>query len=175
MSCVTLSQGFNIEDDCFGNNAGGIKSISIAPFKRAITERPTDGILAQIPTVITKLYKYQLKNTGNVWTETQTKDENTKSSSFAGSLTTILNTMSSSVVNELYQMTLGYLYVFIEMNNGDVILVGGEFGASASLALASGGALTDATSSTITITTTERFPALYLSSSAMTTYITLHD
>lgn len=170
MSCISLSKGFNLQ--CIGSNAGGVKAIGLAVFANgAINTRPSGGLLTTLPSAITEVYRYELKNTANVWTETSSTDVNNRTMMFTGSMTAVLNTLEDEMMEELYNLSKGEVFLFIELNDtSKILLAGAKYGATSSYVTSSGGDLAAGQSATITFTTTEDFPFLTLDSTAMTAY-----
>lgn len=170
MSCITLSKGYNLQ--CIGSNPGGVKAIGLAVFENgAINTRHSGGLLTTLPSAITEVYRYELKNTANVWTETSSTDVNNRTMMFTGSMTAVLNTLEDEMMEELYNLSKGEVFLFIELNDtSKILLAGAKYGATSSYVTSSGGDLASGQSATITFTTTEDFPFLTLDSTAMTAY-----
>lgn len=170
MSCISLQRGYNLQ--CIGSNAGGVKAVGLAVFANgAINTRPSGGLLTALPDAITEVYRYELKNTANVWTETSSTDVNNRTMMFSGSMTAVLNTLEDEMMEELYNLSKGEVFLFIELNDtSKILLAGAKYGATSSYVTSSGGDLQTGQSATITFTTTEDFPFLTLDSTAMTAY-----
>lgn len=170
MACITLTKGYNLQ--CIGSNMGGVKAVGLAVFTNdAITSRPTGGVLTALPTSITKVYRYELKNSGNVFTETSATDVNNRTVTYTGSMTAILNTLDSEMMDELYNLSLGEVFLFIELNDtSKILLAGAKYGATTSYVTNSGGDIASGQNATVTFATVEDFPFLTLDSTAMTAY-----
>lgn len=170
MSCITLTKGFQMQ--CIGSSPGGVKAVGLAVFENgAINTRPAGGLLTTLPSAITQVFRYELKNSANVWTETSSTDVNNRTITFTGSMTAVLNTLEDDMMEELYNLSQGEVFLFIELNDtSKILLAGAKYGATSSYVTTSGGDLAAGQNATITFTTTEDFPFLTLDSTAMTAY-----
>src|SRR5690606_32726821 len=97
-------------------------------------------------------------------------DINNRTVTYTGSMTAILNTLDDEMMNELYNLSLGETFLFVEMNNGTIILAGAQMGATTSYVTTSGGDIASGVNATATFATVESFPFLTLDSTAMTAY-----
>lgn len=170
MACITLTKSYNLQ--CLGSNMGGIKAVGLAVFANGtINSRPTGGILTSLPSSISQIFRYEMKNSGNVFTETSATDFNNRTITYTGSTTAILNTLNSEMMDELYNLSLGEVFLFVELNDtSKILLFGAKYGATASIVTTSGGDMASGQSATVTFATLEDFPFLTLDSTAMTAY-----
>ena len=169
MSCITLTSGRKLP--CKGGSAG-IKSIGLLPWENGLVSG-VDGEVTDL-TGITSIYKYELKNTGNTYTEDLTSDSDARTVSYTGTLAVVLNKLDTETRNQVKVLAMGELIIFVELANGSVIVIGAGFGADLTAGQAlSGGAKADFTGWNLTFTSNEDEPYLTLSSTALTEYYTL--
>jgi hypothetical protein len=169
MSCVSLTKGRKLP--CKGGVAG-VKAISFIPWvENQIVS--TTGELATIPAAITDFYRYQVKNTGNTYSEEISADAEARTVVYNGTLSVVLHKADLATRNEIKMLAMGEIVCFIEMYNGDVLVQGAGAGANVTggTSIETGGAKTDFTGSKLTITSSEEEPYLKLSAAAKATYI----
>lgn len=168
MACNSLTKGFDLS--CINANPGGVSYMYIGAYtKGAITARPTGNLLTTLPTSLTAVYKYELANTANVLTSASTLDPNNRSSVHAQTMVAIINSLSADVIEELFQITMGEVWVFVESNEeGKIWMMGAQTGATSTISLSSGTQIADGQNATITFTSNEAFPILNLDSTAVT-------
>lgn len=168
MACITLSSGRKLA--CKGGN-GGIKAVSFAPFDPAHPVVGTAGEVASLPAALTAAYRYELKNTGNNYSEEITADSDARTVLYTGTLSLVLQKLDVETRNEIKMLTLGEVVIFIEDNNGAIFVMG--FGAGAEVTggtIVTGGARADMSGSNLTFTSLENEPLLFLSTAAKTAY-----
>ena len=169
-NCVTLTKGRKLA--CRTNSSSGFKAIGIAAWEDGLITA-TDGEVETLPVELTDIYRYELKNSGNTYSEEINTDEETRSIGFTGTLSVVLQKLDLETRNEVAELAKGELIIFIEANNGDIYVVGAGFGALLSGGNANtGGARTDFNGWNLTFTTNENEPYLALSTAAKATYAT---
>lgn len=171
MACVSLTGGRELS--CRSVSNSGVKAIGVIAFEEGLISG-TAGEVASIPSSITVIHRLEVKNTTNTYVDTFTTDEDTRSASWDGSMTLVLQKLDLELRNLVVELSKGELIVFIERNNGDILVQGSGFGALMSAGdLTTGGAKTDLNGANVTFTSTENEPALFLSSAAKATYSTI--
>lgn len=171
MACISLTGGRPLP--CRTASSSGIKAIGIIAFEEGLITG-TAGEVATMPSAITVINRFEVKNTTNAYTETITTDEDSRSISWDGSMTIVLQKLDLELRNLVAELVKGELIVFIERNNGDILVQGSGFGTMVSAGdLITGGAKTDLNGANLTFTSSEVEPVLFLSSSAKATYTTL--
>ena len=168
MSCVTLTKGRKLP--CKGGT-GGIKAISFIPWvENQLTI--TAGEIATIPVAITDFYRYAVKNTGNTFSEEIAADAEARTVVFNSTLNIVLHKLDLATRNELKMLAMGEIVCFIEMNSGDILVIGAGNGANVTggTTAESGGAKADFVGSKLTITASEEEPYGRLSTAAKATY-----
>lgn len=170
MECITLTKGRKLP--CKGG-AGGFRAIGLLPWKNGLVTG-AEGEVAELGLDITAIYRYELKHTGNTYTEDIQSDTDARTVEFAGNLSVVLHKLDVETRNEVKMLAMGELVIFIETHAGDILVIGAGNGAE----LTGGGATTggskaDFTGWNLTFTTSETEPYLTLSSSAKTKYATL--
>lgn len=167
MACITLSAGRKLP--CKGGS-GGFKAVSFVPFEEGLVDQ-TAGEVPTLNVGITAAYRYELKNTGNTWTEEIASDADARTVVYNGSLSIVLNKLDISTRNEIKMLTMGEVIVFLETYNGQVLVLGGESGASVTGGtIESGGAKTDFFGSKLTFTYDSTEPYSVLSTAAKASY-----
>lgn len=167
MSCSSLSRGFDLA--CFNESPGGISHIVVAPFvKGAINERPALGVLDSLPTSLTQAFKFELKNSANVFNEVSAQNIDARSNTYTQTLTAVFNSLGDELREEVYQMTLAETWVFVYTNGGDVFFVGPQRGVTTSSNLSTGGDFASGANITLTMTAEEGFSAPSLGTTAIT-------
>lgn len=168
MACVTLTKGRGLS--CRSNASAGFKAIGLAAWEDGMFS-PTDGELTALPAGLTAVYRYELKNSGNTYVEEITTDDEARSIGYSGTLSVVLQKLDLETRNEVAELAKGEVVVFIEANNGDIYLIGQEFGALLSGGNANtGGAKTDFNGWNLTFTTSEAEPYITLGTAAKTAY-----
>ena len=165
--CVALTKGRKLA--CAGG-IGGIKSIGIAPWTGASQTTIVAGEMTAI-SGLSSVYIYDVKNNGNVFTETQTSDVETRNIMYEDVLTAILQKYDLATKQELALLSLGEVYLFIETYNGDIFSIGANFGANLiTSAFASGGARADMVGWTLTFNSFDIIPFQALSTACKVQY-----
>ncbi len=172
MGCATLQHGRKLP--CKGG-VGGIKAISFAIWEEDLFEGLiTGGEITDFPAELgeDELFKYQVKNTGNTFTEEIAADEDARTLVFNGTLNVVLHKMDLKTRNEINEIAKTEVITFIELYNGKVIVQGAFNGANVTggSVIETGGAKTDFIGSKLTITSSEGEAYLRLSPAALATY-----
>ena len=165
MGCFTLTTSFGYS--CI-TNAIGLKAVSFVPWSESNILSYTDGSVATIASGIVEVYRYKLKASGNTYVESAPLDAETRTRTYNGVLNLALQGIDLLKRNELKMLAMGELLIFVEDNNGNVFVVGNEFGAVVADSVATIG-----TGYTLTINSFEKEPVLMLSTAAITTYKSL--
>ncbi len=168
MGCVTLTKGRKLP--CKGGT-GGVKAISFIPWVENQLSI-VSGEVTTIPTAITDFYRYQVKNTGNTFSEEIAADAEARTVVFNSTLNVVLHKLDLATRNELRMLAMGEIVCFIEMNSGEILVMGVGNGANVTggTTAETGGAKTDFTGSKLTITASEEEPYARLSTTAKTYY-----
>lgn len=170
-NCVTLTKGRGLS--CRSNASAGFKAIGLAPWEDGMFS-PANGELAELPTDLTAIYRYELKNSGNTYVEEITTDDEARSIGYDGTLSVVLQKLDLETRNEVAELAKGELAIFIETNAGEILLIGYGFGALLTGGNANtGGAKTDFNGWNLTFTTSEAEPYITLSTAAKTAYATV--
>lgn len=168
MSCLTLSKGRKL---ACKTGTGGLKAVSFAVWSNATIMTSTNGEIATIPSGITSFYRYELKNTGNQYTEEIVSDEETRNTNYNGTLALVLQKLDLDTRNEVKMLAMGEVVVMLEDNNGNVFVIGNGNGANLTGgSFVTGGARSDMNGSNLTFTTSENEPYLRLASGTIAAY-----
>ena len=167
-TCVTLSKGRKLPCK---SGTGGLKAVSFAPWSEGTIMSGATGEIATISTGITSVYRYELKNSGNQYTETPVTDIDARTTLFNGELSLVLQRLDLETKNEIKMLAMGELVIFIEDYNGNVFVIGNGVGALLSGgSFVTGGARADMNGFNLTFSTSENEPFLQLSTAAVTQY-----
>ena len=167
-ACVTLGRGRALA--CKGGN-GGIKAVGIAVWSEANKVTGVSGEVATLPVALTAVYRYQLKNSGNSFTEEIVADSEARTVLYNGTVALVLQKLDLDTRNEIALLAMTEVVLFIETNNGEVFVVGSENGAELTGGnFMTGGARGDMSGSNLTFTSTEPAPHRRLSTAAKATY-----
>lgn len=170
MRCINLTKGRKLP--CKGGN-GGLKAISFHIWDSTDLVDSTNGVVSSLPGGTASFYRYELKNTGNTYTEEIAADGEARTTVYNGTLNVVLQKLDIDTRNEIKMLALGELVVFLEHNNGDIYVMGAEFGAQVTGgSTVTGGARTDMAGYNLTITSSENEPYLTLDATAKTAYAT---
>lgn len=171
-TCMTLTKGRKIA--CKGGN-GGIKAVGFVPFE----ENLITGTAGEIPTfpaigVIPKVFRYLLKNSGNLYTEEITADSDARTVLYTGNLSVVLQKLDLETRNEIKMLAMSEVICFIETNNGEIFVVGAGNGMelSGGSTAETGGNKGDFYGSKLTFTSLENEPYMRLSTAAKLAYAT---
>lgn len=169
MPCTSLNSGRLL---ACKDNIAGIKAVSFSVWSGgSATITGTTGEVPTLPAGLTAVYRYELKNNGNTFVEELTADAETRSTFYTGTLTLVLQKLDLETRNQLKMLAAGELNVFIEENNGDILVMGAGFGAQATGgSIVTGGAKGDLNGVNLILTSQELEPVLFLSEAAKTAY-----
>ena len=170
LNCVTLTSGRKLP--CKGGS-GGFRAVGFLPWSNGLVVG-TDGVVESLDPAVTAIYRYELKHSGNTYTEDIQTDADARTIDFVGTLAIVLHKLDVETRNEVKMLAMGELIIFVETNNGEILCIGSVNGAD----LTGGGATTggnkaDFTGWNLTFTTSETEPYLTLSSTAKTEYASL--
>ena len=169
MSCVTLSKGRLLA--CKGG-AGGLKAVSFGVWSNTAIVTATNGEVATLPVGLTAVYRYQLKNAGNTFTEEIVADSETRNVLYNGALALVLQKLDIDTRNEIKMLAMGELIIFLEANDGNVYVIGSENGAELTGgSFVTGGAKADLSGANLTFSTSELEPFFTLSTAAKAAYV----
>jgi len=170
MACITLSKGRKLP--CKGGN-GGFKAVGFQVWDSANLIASTTGSIDTIPTG-SQIYRYELKNTGNTYSEEISADADARTVVYNGTLNLVLQKLDTDTRNEVKMLTMGEVVPYIETYNGDILVIGSQNGAELTGGtITTGGARTDMQGYTLIFTSMENEPYLSLSSAGKTAYSAL--
>lgn len=166
-NCVTLTSGRKLP--CKGGS-GGFRAVGFLPWEDGLVVGD-EGIIESLDPAITAIYRYELKHSGNTYTEDIQSDADARTIDFVGTLAIVLHKLNVDTRNEVKMLAMGELIVFVETNNGDILCIGSTNGAE----LTGGGATTGGSKSdfngwNLTFTTSETEPYLTLGPTAKVEY-----
>lgn len=168
MACITLTKGRKLP--CRGGKSG-FRAVGFAVWEDGLITG-TDGEVATLPVGLTDVYRYQLKNTGNTYSEEIASDAESRTVVYNGTLSIVLHNLDLATRNEIKMLAMGELIIFVETYNGDILVIGAGQGAelTGGTIAETGGAPSDFQGSKLTFSTSDNEPYLRLSTSAKTAY-----
>lgn len=113
MACDFIISGRLLECKNF---TGGLKNAYFAPWKN-IGATVVASELTGIGTLAT-VYKFELKNTGNVPTETETASRDNGTIFYDSAIALVLTGLTAPLVNQAKLLSRDRMLLFIEDNNG---------------------------------------------------------
>ena len=147
---------------------GGIKYIDFAVFSEygfSVTAQE----IATLPVLLTEVFRYEVKGTGNTFVETGTVNVDNRTTEVAQVITAVLPRLNKETEVELMALSAGRTVAFIHNYNGDVKVVGIDSGLDATTFTAqTGGAGGDLSGYNITLQAMDSKTAPFLGSTAKT-------
>lgn len=150
---------------------GGVKNVGFLDFTEGLL--PATGIINATKLTGVDIFRYELaKNETVIMEDTYTKDIKATGTGFsAGTLNMDLQILDKATADELKLLVQSNIQIFIELNSGDILLVGGENGADLlTIVSKSGGKKGDFSGFTLSFSWEERNPPVWLDSAAITAY-----
>lgn len=167
-NCVILTKGRRLPCK---SGSGGLRAVSFAPWSEETVMSGSTGEVSSIPSGITNVFRYELKNAGNTYTETIAADAEVRSTFYNGELALVLQKLDLETKNEVKMLAMGELLIFLEDYNGHVYVIGNGNGAQISGgSFVTGGARADMNGTNLTFSTMENEPFLHLSDAAIEEY-----
>lgn len=167
MSC-DISRGKNVIE-C-KNGVSGLKAIYLANYDDYgyVTESNVSGHTLSDLSGLTEVFKYELKNSGNVFSQDGTSSRDNGTTFFTQNLTFILTKLTKEMEFQVKMMAWARPQIFVESNAGDIFLMGIEHGCEVSTNSAIGGTMDSLNGYTMTAVGMEKEPIFYLTSGAIT-------
>jgi len=167
MSC-DISRGKN-EIAC-KNAVSGLKAIYLANYDDYgyVTSSNVSGQTLSDLSGLTEVFKYELKNSGNVFSQDGASSRDNGTTFFTQNLTFILTRLSKEMEFQVKMMAWGRPQIFVEANSGDIFLMGIEHGCEISTNSAIGGTMDSLNGYTMTAVGMEKEPIFYLTDAAKT-------
>lgn len=148
----------------------GLKAIYVANFDEYnFTTSSTDAghLLTDIGD-LDVVYKYELKNSGNTFTQDITSSRDNGTTFFNQTLNFVLTKLSAEMEFQIKMMAWGRPQIFVEANSGDVFLMGKNHGCEISGKSEVQGTMDSLNGYTLTAVGMEKDPIWYLTGSAST-------
>lgn len=151
------------------NGFAGIKAVGFMPFNSSITL--TAGEMFEGTGLTGSIYRYELKNDGCNYEEDVASDRATGTTVVTGTLNLVLPSLDRETRDQVKLLAYGRPQVFLELNNGTILLAGAEFGCDLTSAkLATGGAKKDMAGFTLAFAIEERRPIVWVGATGSTAY-----
>lgn len=164
MACDFIDSGRLLECKNF---TGGLRNAYIAPFADygfvvTATELTSIGTLDEV-------FKFELKNTGNTYVETETASRDNGTIFYDGAINLVLTGLTAPLLNQAKLLSRDRFNLFLEDNNGKIHAIGITNGVDKTTGTRElGGALGDFYGLKMTLQSLEPETAPLLSSSAVT-------
>lgn len=169
MACEFIDSGRLLECK---NYTGGLVNAYFAPWSNigatvVSSELTGLGDLAEV-------FKFELKNTGNTYVETETASRDNGTIFYDSQLNLVLTGLTAPLVNQAKLLSRDRMLIFLEDNNGKIHAIGLKNGADKTTGTRElGGALGDFYGLKMTLQALEPETAPILSSSAVTSLLAL--
>ena len=124
MAC-DITSGFAL--DCKDQRIG-VKQIDLSPFVAANIYTITAGEIATLPVGLTAVFTYEVKATGNLFTDTPTVNADTRTVEFVQSLTALIHRLTKEKDVQLQLLIYGRVVAFVHDYNGNVWALGIDSG-----------------------------------------------
>lgn len=148
----------------------GLKAIYVANFDEyTFTTSSTDAghLLTDIGD-LDVVYKFELKNSGNTFTQDITSSRDNGTTFFNQTLNFVLTKLSSEMEFQIKMLAWGRPQIFVEANSGDFFLMGKNHGCEISGKSEVQGTMDSLNGYTLTAVGMEKDPIWYLTGSAST-------
>lgn len=152
------------------NGFSGIKSVGFvnreAPYTLSLDEKLST-------TISDTIYRFKLVGDASTYDETITSDKNNRTTVYDGKLSLTLQGLDSATRNQIKLLAWSSPKIFLELYNGDILLMGNEFNCDLTGGnIVTGGARADMQGATLEFSSQERIPILFLDSATKTSYET---
>ena len=167
MAC-DITKGM-LELEC-KNAVSGYKAVYLANYDNyGMTASSTDtGHIISGLGSLSVVYKYELKNSGNTLAQTSASSRDNGTTLYTQTLTFILTKIDKLKEYQVKMMIYGRPLIFVELNTGQIVLLGKNHGCEVSSANGVGGTLDSLNGYTLTAVGTEPEPIYYLEPAAIT-------
>ena len=150
------------------DNVGGIKAVYFVNFSASLLTGVTQDSNEIITALATSVDAFQFDLVGaNSFEESNEVSRDNGTSFWTGTATLALKKQDGATQKELKLLSYGRPHALLEDYNGKYRLAGGENGCDVQINTASGAAMGDASGYTITVTSQEKEPALFVDSTAV--------
>jgi hypothetical protein len=155
------------------DDVGGIKAIYITNYgEYAFNGSSTSAghLIATLPVTITSsnTFRFELKNSGNTFTQDMTSSRDAGTTLYTQTLNFVLPKLSNELEFQMKVLVAGRPQIFVEANNGTILLLGEKNGCEVTGKAEVLGTLDAMTGYTMTAVAAEPNPVWYLSASAST-------
>jgi hypothetical protein len=155
------------------DDVGGIKAIYITNYgEYAFNGSSTSAghLIATLPVTITSsnTFRFELKNSGNTFTQDMTSNRDAGTTLYTQTLNFVLPKLSNELEFQMKVLVAGRPQIFVEANNGTILLLGEKNGCEVTGKAEVLGTLDAMTGYTMTAVAAEPNPVWYLSASAST-------
>lgn len=154
------------------NNVAGLRNLYIANYEDYDFELTGDDdlgmIIDDLPSALTEVFKYPLKNTGNTFTEESESSRDNGTTVWNQTLEFIINNPDAAKQFQIKNLVWGRPLIFVEDNSGDIFLMGMENGTEVQVSTVIEGEMSGAKNYQLEAVGQEREPIAYLSEDAVT-------
>jgi hypothetical protein len=153
------------------NAVSGLKAIYMANYDDyGFTTSATSGSGQLLTSTgsLDEVFKYELKNSGNTFQQDITSNRDNGTTFFNQTLNFVLTKLSAEMEFQVKMMAWGRPQIFVEMNSGQMFLMGKDHGCEIGGNSAVGGTMDSLNGYTLTATAMEPEPVFYLDSGSIT-------
>lgn len=117
------------------------------------------------------VYQYEVKNDANIYSVEIVSDENTGTTVYNETLALSLPILDKETRNQIKLFAQGKYHAFIQTFDKKILLMGAEYGATLTAGtMTTGGARGDMSGFTLTLSSTERRPMVFVGATGSTIY-----
>jgi len=166
MSCDLLTKG---RVEACKDSVGGLAAVYFLPYDTVVRDQITyDGTDTDVITFLGEappidIYKYELKSTSNTFEQTVNSSRDTGTTYYEQVMNLTFKKLTKEDNKELKLMAYGRPLVVVEDNNGNLFVAGLEHGMDVTGgSVVTGGAMSELSGYTLTLTGQEKVPANFL-------------
>jgi hypothetical protein len=152
------------------NSVSGIKAIYIANYDDYgfVTESTESGHTLNDLGTLAEVFKYELKNAGNTFQQDINSNRDNGTTFFNQVLNFILTKIGKEMEFQIKMLAWGRPQIFVELNSGQIFLMGKNHGCEIAGNSAVGGTMDSLNGYTLTATAMEPDPIFYLADAEVT-------
>lgn len=151
------------------DQVGGLTAVYFANFDEVTFTAPSNGEISGVSESTPSIYKYDLRGT-STFEQTLTSDQNNGTTFAEQTLTVSLKSQDASTHKEIKALAWGRPKVIVEDNNGNLFVVGHEYGTTLSASSSTGAAMGDKTGYELTFSAMEKELAPFYSGTILSDF-----
>lgn len=140
------------------NSVAGLKAIYIANYDEysfQVSGVTASETITTLPNDLTEVFRFPLKNSGNTFSEESETNVNNSTTIFTQVLNFIIGQITAQKQFQVKMLAWGRPIIFVETNNGDIFVMGREYGCDVKVTTSIEGELNGANQYVLEATATE--------------------